>query len=356
MHVRVSTNRYVYEFDLERRVTVIRGDSGTGKTLLANLLVAEPETGVHVECERSFVLMNNNIRVNYSTWFKDYDNVVFILDEDSRWLRDRRFYDAALDSGAWLLVMDRSTLLTTYECSVESVMRLKVSGKYRTLEKLYTHKSTTFPKDWPVFTEDIGSGYSFMQKVRDKVAPLGGKDLLDNLTPNELYGKIYFMDGAAYGHKLHAYYNDWLKGRIEFILPESFEWVLLHSPQFSQYTEVRNMLADPVAYGANKTEYKTWENFFTWFIHDFTTRMWIKGYSKTSDIRCFTEPCCAQNRPCDLKYTRTKDKVLDTLEACGLLNLYNKDNCIVDELWEKLPKALQQQDDKLSILRQLGLL
>ena len=61
-------------------------------------------------------------------------------------------------------------------------------------------------------------------------------------------------------------------------------------------------------------------------------------------------------RPCDLKYTRTKDKVLDTLEACGLLNLYNKDNCIVDELWEKLPKALQQQDDKLSILRQLGLL
>lgn len=164
MHVRVSTNRYVYEFDLERRVTVIRGDSGTGKTLLANLLVAEPETGVHVECERSFVLMNNNIRVNYSTWFKDYDNVVFILDEDSRWLRDRRFYDAALDSGAWLLVMDRSTLLTTYECSVESVMRLKVSGKYRTLEKLYTHKSTTFPKDWPVFTEDTGSGYSFMQK------------------------------------------------------------------------------------------------------------------------------------------------------------------------------------------------
>lgn len=356
MHVRVSTSKYVYEFELERRVTVIRGDSGTGKTLLANLLVAEPETGVHIECERSFVLMNNNIRVNYSTWFKDYDNVVFILDEDSRWLRDRRFYDAALDSGAWLLVMDRSTLLTTYECSVESVMRLKVSGKYRTLEKLYTHKSTTFPKDWPVFTEDTGSGYSFMQKVRDKVAPLGGKDLLDNLTPNELYGKIYFMDGAAYGHKLHAYYNDWLKGRIEFILPESFEWILLHSPQFSQYTEVRNVLANPVAYGANRTEYKTWENFFTWFIHDFTTRTWIKGYNKTSDIRCFTEPCCIQNKPCDLKYTRTKDKVLDTLEACGLLNLYNKDTGNIDALWEKLPKALQQQDDKLSVLRQLGLL
>lgn len=144
MHVRVSTNKYVYEFELERRVTVIRGDSGTGKTLLANLLVAEPETGVSVESERSFVLMNNNIRVNYSTWFKDYNNVVFILDEDSRWLRDRRFYDAALDSGAWLLIMDRSTLLTTYECSVESVTRLKVSGKYRTLEKYYSSKMINY--------------------------------------------------------------------------------------------------------------------------------------------------------------------------------------------------------------------
>lgn len=144
MHVRVSTNKYVYEFELERRVTVIRGDSGIGKTLLANLLVAEPETGVHIECERSFVLMNNNIRVNYSTWFKDYDNVVFILDEDSRWLRDRRFYDAALDSGAWLLIMDRSTLLTTYDCSVESVMCLKVSGKYRTLEKFYSSKMINY--------------------------------------------------------------------------------------------------------------------------------------------------------------------------------------------------------------------
>lgn len=88
--------------------------------------------------------MNNNVRVNYSTWFKDYNNVVFILDEDSRWLRDRRFYDAALDSGAWLLVMDRSTLLTTYECPVESVMRLKVSGKYRTLEKLYSSKMINY--------------------------------------------------------------------------------------------------------------------------------------------------------------------------------------------------------------------
>lgn len=356
MHVKVSTKKYVYEFDLERRVTVIRGDSGTGKTLLANLLVAEPETGVTIECERNFVLMNNNIRINYSTWFKDYDNVVFILDEDSRWLRDRRFYDAALESGAWLLVMDRSTLLTTYECSVESVMRLRVSGKYRTLEKLYTHQTKTFNRDWPLLTEDTGSGYTFMQSVRTKVAPLGGKDLVDKLSPDELYGKIYLMDGAAYGQKLHPYYNDWVKGRLAFILPESFEWVLLHSPQFYQYNEVRDVLANPVAHGANSIKYKTWENFFTEFLHDFTVRRWIRGYDKTTDMRCFTETCCFLGKPCDLKYTRTDSKMLATLEACGLLDLYNKDSSMIDELWEKLPAALKNQDNKLEVLRQLGLL
>ena len=46
-HIKVSRKRgTVFEFDVRRNITVIRGDSGTGKTTLYNMVVDHMRMGI----------------------------------------------------------------------------------------------------------------------------------------------------------------------------------------------------------------------------------------------------------------------------------------------------------------------
>jgi len=55
-HVVVQNNRLHYELNIRRNITIIRGDSATGKTMLLNLLnqaaTFGESSGVEVICER----------------------------------------------------------------------------------------------------------------------------------------------------------------------------------------------------------------------------------------------------------------------------------------------------------------
>lgn len=48
----IMTPKVRYELDIKRAVTIIRGDSGSGKTLLCEDLAAGESSGTKVECER----------------------------------------------------------------------------------------------------------------------------------------------------------------------------------------------------------------------------------------------------------------------------------------------------------------
>lgn len=55
-HIVVQNNRLRYELDIRRNITIIRGDSATGKTKLIDLLEQAADlgegSGVEVLCER----------------------------------------------------------------------------------------------------------------------------------------------------------------------------------------------------------------------------------------------------------------------------------------------------------------
>lgn len=58
-HIIVQNSRVFFEFDIKRNITVIRGDSATGKTTLISLIdefsrLGE-DSGVNISCEAKCV-------------------------------------------------------------------------------------------------------------------------------------------------------------------------------------------------------------------------------------------------------------------------------------------------------------
>ena len=56
-HVMVQNNRLRYEFDIRRNITIIQGDSATGKTTLAEMVQeyyeSGEDSGIELSCEKS---------------------------------------------------------------------------------------------------------------------------------------------------------------------------------------------------------------------------------------------------------------------------------------------------------------
>lgn len=78
-----------------------------------------------------------------------------------------------------------------------------------------------------------------------------------------LYNHNVVADGAAFGQILSKYQVEYTLGKINFVLPESFEWLLLQSEIFEGITGKVEELEN----GAH-------------------------GYSKSGDMRCFLQDCC----------------------------------------------------------------
>ena len=67
----VQNNRLHYEFEIKRNITIIRGDSATGKTTLINMLRQAENlgnsSGIEVSCDVPFKL-----ETDFRTYGKQY--------------------------------------------------------------------------------------------------------------------------------------------------------------------------------------------------------------------------------------------------------------------------------------------
>lgn len=104
----ISAGKMQYELHIQRNITIIRGDSSTGKTNLITLLqrARNPQDiGVHVKCDVPVLAV-----IPTDDWqqkLKETENSIIFLDEDCSFVATQRFASLALHSTNYFVIISR---------------------------------------------------------------------------------------------------------------------------------------------------------------------------------------------------------------------------------------------------------
>lgn len=165
--LRVTTNKVCYNMELERKYSVIQGNSGTGKTLLATFVeaCATRNKTVQIQCD---VPVSARISVfadvDEFTQFLSNKKGIVVLDENclsilkisnlqvAQILQEYQLY--------YILITRETQLFNKVAVSVFDMYYLKSSGKFHTLEQIYPVRgiSQEFIEADYIITEDESSG------------------------------------------------------------------------------------------------------------------------------------------------------------------------------------------------------
>lgn len=169
----VYTKRLHYEFELRRNITVIRGDSATGKTTLVDMIqeyVNNPSgSPVELICDKKCYVLSGKLWKEQLSGVKD--GIVFI-DEGNEFVKSDEFARKIKETDNYYVIISREGL-PSLPYSVEEIYGIRTSGKYGTLKRSYhefykiygTDVLRTEVKPERIITEDSNSGYQFFCEV-----------------------------------------------------------------------------------------------------------------------------------------------------------------------------------------------
>lgn len=315
-HILIKTNRIQYDIELNRRITVIKGDSASGKSHLYQL--------VKDSNKLDSVICKSEWKVNVFEYYYDrvdmldvmlsqYENQILFIDEDSSLISTKEFLDLVFKYNIWFVFITRDDFDLKIPYSIEEVYKIKNSGKYHYLEKYYDSTINSKTNLKKLITEDKKSGYLLFSRLDyDCESADGNSNMVSIINNTDYYGCTFIFDSANFGQYFQPLYRLAVLGKIDLISVESFEYMLLKSSLFKKDKEVQDVLLAPQDYVTS--DFKTWENFFEHFLNYIMMKHSGRGYSKSKLSYCFSEECCKQNESCDLISSSVKDKVYDILK------------------------------------------
>lgn len=290
-HIIVYNGSLKYEFDLRRNLTVIRGDSATGKTTLIEMiqeyLVDGPDSGVSLSCDVPCRVLTGNL---WKEQLSGAKHAIVFIDEGNRFVRSAEFAEAVKKSDNYYVIVTRESL-EMLPVSVEEIYGIRSSGKYGGLTPVYhefyhiysLHGHDTQPiKPETVIVEDSNSGFAFFSAVArsaECISANGKSNIFHVLCEREFCREtLIIADGAAFGSQMNRIERMVKKNAyLHLYLPESFEWLLLQSG-IIRNAELRDILADPSGYIDSET-YFSWEQYFTDLLVRITRDSYL-AYSK----------------------------------------------------------------------------
>ena len=280
-----------FDFTLYRNITIIRGDSGTGKTTLFNMVADYTrdgaQSGVNISAPCPCVAL---IDMNWEIQLRSIHESIVFVDEDinNRFLNTKAFAQAVRESDNYYVLITREDL-HDLPYSIEEIYEIKASGKYHKFNKLYKsrfangyYKTAKSAFD-SVLTEDAKAGYQFFSAVFSdlgtQIASAGGNSVVyAKIMESREKIMLVIADGAAFGAEIDRVLKLERSGyRFFLYLPESFEWIILKSGLIK---DVSRILDDPSTY-IESERYQSWEQFFTALLTEKTQNSYLT-YKKTS--------------------------------------------------------------------------
>lgn len=135
--VSVENNRLHYEFEIKQNITIIRGDSATGKTILVNMLRQEQKfgasSGIDLICEVPCKILEGE---NWKLILENAADTIFFIDNGNAFINTEEFAEAVKKSNNYFVLITRENLHNLPE-SVDEIYGLHCFGKYRDTRKMY---------------------------------------------------------------------------------------------------------------------------------------------------------------------------------------------------------------------------
>ena len=277
-HIVIQNKRIRFAFSIKRNITIIRGDSATGKTTLFSMIEEYgnlgKDSGVQIQCDKACVAISG--KYWQETLENIHDSIVFV-DEDSKFLKTKDFAKRIRNSNNYYVLITRENL-PALPYSVEEIYGIHCSGRYMDTRQIYNLFYKIYSDTNPekilvnsIVTEDSQAGFTFFSEVSKTrgicCESAGGKSnilgiLQEKLLDKEQKETLVIADGAAFGPEM-AHISQLLRGNnsIKLYLPESFEWLLLYADIFNK-PFIRKRLEEAENY-IESEKYFSWERYFT---------------------------------------------------------------------------------------------
>jgi len=290
----VETRKVKYDFRIKRNITIFTGDSGSGKTVLIDLIREYrrfgSDSGVSVSCSCPCRTLDNE---DWEHQLGEITKSIIFIDEGNRFLISKKFAELVIKSDNYFVFATREKLpMLPY--SIHEIYGFRKSGKFHEAKQKYneiyhlygeiSEKEGIDPKF--VITEDSNSGFEFFaelskQKNIECISLKGKSNIVKKLEDNQgVEGKkLVIVDGAAFGSEMKDV-SEYVSVENNMILyaPESFEWMLL-SINVIPDSNSTSILQQPEEY-IDSREYASWEQYFTRLLIDKTKENPVWCYSK----------------------------------------------------------------------------
>ena len=283
-------NAYLkYDFTISRNITIIRGDSATGKTTLVEMIRAyneQEDSGITIKCEKPLVVVYGK---NWQKQIEETSGSIVFLDEISRFTKSKEFAETIKGTDNYYVIVTREKL-SILPYSITEIYGIRTNGRYAHLTREYTKNeffriygnmpTLSFKPDM-IITEDSNSGYEFWKnavKSCDCIPAHGKDNVLNTIKDIGKQGMRYLVvvDGAAFGSEIEELiqYMRYKITSLEVYAPESFEYLLLSSGLF-QDKDIVDKVENTSEY-ADSVKYMSWERFYTALLVEVTNRTQMK--------------------------------------------------------------------------------
>lgn len=271
--IELYNNKVHYHLNIKRNITVLRGDSASGKSELIRLLGnynANPESsGITLICEKTCSVLTEE---NWRLFIDSYEERIFFIDEGNMFLKSKEFADAVKYANHYFVIISRERL-PQLPYSIEEIYGLREgddAGKYRNttqiyneMYKLYSNHIGIIDNPKVVITEDSNSGYDFFcEFYPGKCITAEGKSNVQSKIVGMKDDQILaVVDGAAFGPEMQACMEliNTSPKSISLYAPESFEYLILKS---GLVNVPKDLLEETWNY-ADSTKYCSWEDYYT---------------------------------------------------------------------------------------------
>ena len=279
--VEVESKKLHYRLGVERNITILKGNSGTGKTDLIRmiLLSKRKDSPYTVRCEKECIAITDDNLERLDNLESYRDSIVFI-DEEVEFVRTHEFARIVSKSTCYFVIATRESLPSLpYSCkAMYSIVHLGLDpylGVMKNSARIL-YDFTSKPKfDLRgrlscVIVEDSNSGYEFFKAVCDRygidcIAARGNSKLPECLRMRAMLGTdtgiLVVADGAAIGPYFDKLYTS-LRMTVPVVLylPESFEYLVLRSGLVCNKSDER--LTKTYMYACSE-HYMSWEQYYT---------------------------------------------------------------------------------------------